>query len=59
MSDLQIDQKPCPLAELAEQTVAGPASTPRRKRVAFALWFGGLIAAGAVIVMGAAPLLAP
>lgn len=60
MPDLQIDTTPCPMAEM-EDTRADALSgrPPRRKRVAFALWFGGLIAAGAVIIMGAAPLLAP
>lgn len=36
-----------------------PSKPVRRKRVAFAMWFGGLIAAAAVIVAGAAPLLTP
>ncbi|MBU6373183.1 MAG: hypothetical protein KJS97_10675 [Alphaproteobacteria bacterium] len=59
MSEYQIEEAPCPLADLAEAREAEASRPPRRKRVAFALWFGGLIAAGAVIAMGAAPLLTP
>ncbi|MFZ4601524.1 MAG: hypothetical protein ACOYM8_03635 [Caulobacterales bacterium] len=48
MSDLPFDD-----------TDAAPEPPVRRKRVAFAMWFGALIAAAAVIGAGAMPLLAP
>ncbi len=59
MSELQIQDSSCPLADMTDEVAAAGERPPRRKRVAFALWFGALVAAGAVIIMGAAPLLAP
>jgi hypothetical protein len=48
MSDLPLDD-----------VNAAPEPPVRRKRVAFAMWFGALIAAAAVIGAGALPLLTP
>ena len=51
---------PCALLQAAVDDATEAVCKPiRRKRVAFALWFGGLIGATAVIAMAAAPLLNP
>lgn len=63
MSEMQFetlnDAAECGVEDLAAAAL-GPAGRPvRRKRVAFAMWAVALLAASAVIILGAAPLVSP